>query len=133
MGFSHGYRTAPDRDYSIKAIRDAFSYGCTFFDTAEACRTQQFYPGHNEQLVGEAVEPFRKEIVLATKLHFHGAAPRDGKELGVEVRRHLEQSLHNLRSDDGDLYDLHRVNEDVPLEDVAGVMGKLIQEGIIQA
>lgn len=84
------------------------------FDTAETYGTQQFYPGHNEQLVGEAVEPFRKEIVLATKLHFHGTAPKDGKELELKVRRHLEQSLHNLRSDDVDLYDLHRVNEDVP-------------------
>jgi len=133
MGFSHGYGTAPDRNYSIEAIHDAFSYGCTFFDTAETYGTQQFYPGHNEQLVGEAVEPFRKEIVLATKLHFRGAAPKDGKELEVEVRRHLEQSLHNLRSDYVDLYYLHRVNEDVPLEDIAGVMGKLIQQGIIRA
>lgn len=87
MGFSHGYGTAPDCDYSIEAMRDAFSYGCTFFDTAETYGTQQFYPGHNEQLVGEAV----------------------------------------------DLYYLHRVNEDVPLEEVAGVMGNLIQEGIIRA
>lgn len=79
------------------------------------------------------MEPFREKIVLATKLHFHGAAPKDGKELEVEVMRHLEQSLHNLRSEYVDLYDLHRVNEDVPLEDVAGVMGKLIHKGIIQA
>ena len=79
LGFSHGYRTAPDRDYSIDAIRDAFSYGCTFFDTAETYGTQQFYLGHNEQLVGEAVEPIRKEIVLATKLHFHGLHRRTAK------------------------------------------------------
>lgn len=78
------------------------------------------------------MEPFREEIALATKLHFHGAAPKDGKELEMEVRRHLEQSLHNLRSDYVDLYYLHRVNEDVPLEDTAGVMGKLILEGIIR-
>lgn len=133
MGFSHGYGTAPDHDYSIEAIRAAFSYGCTFFDTAETYGTQQFYPGHNEQLVGEAVEPFRKEIVLATKLHFRGSVPKDGKALEQEVRRHLEQSLRNLRSDYVDLYYLHRVNEEIHLEEVAGVMGKFIQEGIIRA
>lgn len=131
MGFSHGYGTAPDHDYSIEAIRAAFSYGCTFFDTAETYGTQQFYPGHNEQLVGEAVEPFRKEIVLATKLHFRGTVPKGDKELKLEVCRHLEKSLHNLRSDYVDLYYLHRVNEDVSLEEVAEVMGKLIREGII--
>ena len=133
MGFSHGYGTAPDHEYSIQAIREAFSYGCTFFDTAETYGTQQFYPGHNEQLVGEAVEPFRKEIVLATKLHFRDFVPKDGEALEKEVRRHLEQSLRNLRSDYVDLYYLHRVSEEVPLEEVAGVMGKLIQEGIIRA
>lgn len=72
MGFSHGYGAAPEREYSIQAIRDAYAYGCTFFDTAESYGTQQFYPGHNEQLVGEAVEPFRNQIILATKLHFYG-------------------------------------------------------------
>ena len=70
MGFSHGYGPVPERDYSIAAIRQAFEYGCTFFDTAEVYGTEQFYPGHNEQLVGAALEPLRKQVVLASKLHF---------------------------------------------------------------
>lgn len=133
MGFSHGYGTVPEREYSIQAIRDAYEYGCTFFDTAESYGTQQFYPGHNEQLVGEAVEPFRKQVILATKLHFHGETPQNGTGLETVVRQHLEKSLRNLRSDYVDLYYLHRVNENAPLQEVAVVMGKLIQEGIIRA
>lgn len=133
MGFSHGYGTAPERKYSIQAIREAYAYGCTFFDTAESYGTQQFYPGHNEQLVGEAVEPFRSQIILATKLHFHGEIPPNGAGLETVVRQHLGKSLRNLRSDYVDLYYLHRVNEDVPLQEVAAVMGKLIQEGTIRA
>lgn len=133
MGFSHGYGAAPEWEYSIQAIRDAYAYGCTFFDTAESYGTQQFYPGHNEQLVGEAVEPFRNKIILATKLHFRGEIPQNGAALEAEVRQHLVQSLQNLRSDYVDLYYLHRVNEEVPLPEVAAVMGKLIQEGTIRA
>lgn len=133
MGFSHGYGIAPAQEYSIQAIRDAYAYGCTFFDTAESYGTQQFYPGHNEQLIGEAVEPFRKKVILATKLHFHGEIPQNDAELEAEVRRHLQKSLQNLRSDYVDLYYLHRVNEDVLLSEVAAVMGKLIQEGTIRA
>ena len=133
MGFSHGYGAAPEREYSIQAIRDAYAYGCTFFDTAESYGTQQFYPGHNEQLVGEAVEPFRKQIVLATKLHFRGEPLKNSAEIEAVVRQHLEQSLQNLRSDYVDLCYLHRVNEEVPLPEVAAVIGKLIQEGTIRA
>lgn len=132
MGFSHGYGDAPERSYSIRAIQAAYEYGCTFFDTAESYGKQQFYPGHNEQLVGEAVRPFRKQIVLATKFHFHDEMPTERKAIETVIRRHLEQSLRNLQTDYVDLYYLHRVNEAVPLEEVAGVMGDLIREGIIR-
>lgn len=132
MGFSHGYGNAPERAYSIRAIQEAHEYGCTFFDTAESYGTQQFYPGHNEQLVGEAIRPFRKKIVLATKFHFRNEMPTERKEVDTVIRRHLEQSLKNLQTDYVDLYYLHRVNEAVPLEEVACVMGDLIREGIIR-
>lgn len=132
MGFSHGYGDAPERSYSIRAIQAAYEYGCTFFDTAESYGKQQFYPGHNEQLVGEAVRPFRKQIVLATKFHFHDEMPTERKAIETVIRRHLEQSLRNLQTDYVDLYYLHRVNEAVPLEEVAGVMGDLIREGVIR-
>lgn len=133
MGFSHGYGTAPDREYSIQAIRKAFDYGCTFFDTAESYGTQQFYPGHNEQLVGEAVQPFRDKVILATKFHFRKETPKGSQAVEQIIRRHLEQSLQNLRTGYVDLYYLHRVNEEVSLEDVAQVMGKLIESGMIRA
>ena len=66
MAFSHGYGEVPTEQYGIEAIRRAYDYGCTFFDTAEGYGGQQFYPGHNEQLLGMAVAPFRKKVVLAT-------------------------------------------------------------------
>lgn len=73
MGFSHGYGAVPDEEYSVEAIRRAYNYGCTFFDTAESYGKEMFYAGHNEQLVGKAVEPFRKEVVVATKFHLSDA------------------------------------------------------------
>lgn len=72
MGFSHGYGQVPEEEYSVEAIRRAYNFGCTFFDTAETYGREQFWAGHNEQLVGKALEPFRKDVVLATKLHIHG-------------------------------------------------------------
>lgn len=132
MGFSHGYGQIPEREYSIRAIRDAHEYGCTFFDTAESYGDVLYYPGHNEQIVGEAVEPFRKDIVLATKFHFHTEELEKGEGLYPVIRRHLEASMEKLRTDYIDLYYLHRVNDLVPVEDVAEVMGKLIKEGLIR-
>ena len=67
MGFSHGYGTVPDHDEAVDSIRAAYQAGCTFFDTAEGYGKERFFPGHNEQLVGEAVHPFRDQVVLATK------------------------------------------------------------------
>lgn len=131
MGFSHGYGAVPDEAYSIEAIRQAYHYGCTFFDTAEAYGKEMFYPGHNEQIVGKALEPFRKDVVIATKLHLE-IKELENSSLYDVIHQHLEQSLKNLRTDHVDLYYLHRINEDIPTTDVAIVMGQLIKEGLIK-
>lgn len=133
MGFSHGYGRVPEESYSVEAIRKAYEYGCTFFDTAESYGKEQFYPGHNEELVGKAVEPFRKQAVVATKFHITNAEMEaQGFHLYQAIRRHLEDSLKRLRTDYIDLYYLHRVNEQIPVEDIAVVMGQLIEEGPIR-
>lgn len=131
MGFSHGYGQVPEESYSIKAIRKAHDFGCTFFDTAESYGREQFWPGHNEQLVGKALEPFRADVVLATKLHIH-PEEAEGRSVYEAVKQHLEQSMKNLRTEYIDLYYLHRVNESVPVEAVAEAMGRLIGEGVIR-
>ncbi len=132
MGFSHGYGKVPEESYSIEAIRAAHDFGCTFFDTAEGYGREQFYPGHNEQLVGKAIKEFRKDIVLATKLHVSPAELENGTTLYEAVKAHLLHSMENLQTDYIDLYYLHRVNENIPVEDVADAMGKLIKEGLIR-
>lgn len=132
MGFSHGYGTVPEEAYSIEAIRKAYDFGCTFFDTAESYGQEMFYAGHNEQLVGKAVEPFRKQIVLATKFHLPEDETVGSDTLYDVIRHHLDISMKNLRTDYVDLYYLHRVNELVPIEDIAEVMGKFIQSGLIR-
>lgn len=131
MGFSHGYGAVPEKDYSIEAIRKAYDFGCTFFDTAESYGEEQFYPGHNEQLVGEAIKLFRKDVVLATKLHLHPEEFTVGTSTYEVVRRHLEKSMKNLNADYVDLYYLHRVNEKISVEEVAGAMQQLIDDGLI--
>ncbi len=131
MGFSHGYGQVPEEGYSIEAIRKAYDFGCTFFDTAETYGREQFWPGHNEQLVGKALEPFRKHVVLATKLHLPPEDIENG-DVYAAVKRHLEASMKNLRTDYVDLYYLHRVNEAVPVEEIAGAMGRLIGEGLVR-
>ena len=123
MGFSHGYGPAPDRSEAIRLIRAAFDRGCTFFDTAES-----YAAGENERLVGEAIRPFRGQIVLATKLHI----PEDAQDVEATIRAHLEASLQRLGTDCVDLYYQHRVNKQIPVEAVAEVMGKLIAEGKIR-
>lgn len=132
MGFSHGYGAVPEEAYSVEAIRKAYEFGCVFFDTAESYGKEMFYAGHNEQLVGKAVEPFRKEIVLATKFHIDGKEVSGSGKLYAEIRRHLEASMERLKTDYIDLYYLHRVNELVAVEEVAEVMGSLIQQGLIR-
>ena len=132
MGFSHGYGAPPEESYAVEAIRKAFDFGCTLFDTAEAYGREQFYPGHNEKLVGKALAPFRKEAVLATKLHLGSKEERADKSTYQVVKEHLAQSMKRLQTDYIDLYYLHRLSEDVPVEEVAEAMGRLIQEGLIR-
>lgn len=132
MALSHGYGEAPAEDYALGAIRKAYEYGCTFFDTAEGYGEQQFYPGHNEQLVGKAVENFRNEVVIATKFHFSGEVYKDDGQVEKIMRSHIEKSMENLRTDYIDLYYLHRVSSNIPVESVANVMGKFINEGLIR-
>lgn len=122
MGFSHGYGPGPGHEESIRLIRTAYELGCTFFDTAEG-----YAAGENEKLVGEAIKPFRKNIILATKLHI-----TEDKNLETAIREHLDASLKRLKTDYVDLYYQHRVNKNIPVEEVAGVMGKLIAEGKIR-
>lgn len=132
MGFSHGYGVPPEESYAVEAIRKAFDFGCTLFDTAETYGREQFYPGHNEELVGKAIAPFRKEAVLATKLHLGPKEERADKSTYQVVKEHLAQSMKRLQTDYIDLYYLHRLSEDVPVEEVAQAMGRLIQEGLIR-
>lgn len=133
MGFSHGYGDIPSEEYSIEAIQKAYNFGCTFYDTAEGYGPNLLPEnhGHNERIVGKAVRDFRKNIVLATKLHIPTEeAHKDG--LYQTIRRHLEGSMERLQTDYVDLYYLHRVNVAFELEDVADVMGRLIKEGLIR-
>lgn len=133
MGFSHGYGQVPESDYSIDAMRMAYEAGCTFYDTAEVYGDVLFHPGHNEQLVGKAIKDFRKDIVLATKLFIHAHELENGMTVYEATRHHLEKSMENLGTDYIDLYYLHRINREVPFEEVAGAMGRLIKEGFIRA
>ena len=133
MAFSHGYGEAPSEEYAIDAIRKAYAFGCTFYDTAEGYGTQQFYPGHNEQLLGKAVAPFRDKIVIATKFHFADEAYESDAQIEAIMREHISKSLKNLQTEYIDLYYLHRVSHAVPMEAVARVMGIFIREGLIKS
>lgn len=130
MGFSHGYGAIPPEEESIRLIRYAHELGCTFFDTAEV-----YGPFVNEELTGKAVKPFRKEIVLATKImpvDLPGQSYPQGK-LGREgIMATLEASLKRLQTDYVDLYYLHRVPENCHVEEVADCMGELIKSGKIR-
>lgn len=132
LEFSHGYGKVPEREYSIEAIRKAHEFGCTLFDTAESYGEEMFYLGHNEELVGEAIQPFRKEAVLAAKMHLNVDEVLEGYDLYEIMLRHLQKSMKRLKMDYIDIYYLHRVNELVPMEDVAEVMGRFIKEGLVR-
>lgn len=123
MGLSHGYGAVPEHDEAVRLIHKAYELGCTFFDTAEV-----YGVGHNEQVVGDGIKPFRDRIVLATKLHLNSA---EGDTETV-IRRHLEESMKRLGTDYIDLYYQHRIEEEDKIEEIAAVMGKLIQEGKIR-
>jgi aryl-alcohol dehydrogenase-like predicted oxidoreductase len=128
MGLSFGYGNSIAKEDAIKLIRAAYEKGVTFFDTAEA-----YGPGDNEELLGEALEPFRKEVVIATKFGF-----KEGKTvLGTDsrpqnIRAVAEASLKRLRTDVIDLFYQHRVDPNVPIEDVAGAVKDLIKEGKVK-
>lgn len=127
MGLSFGYGPATEKSEGIKLIRAAFEGGVTFFDTAEA------YGQFNEELVGEAVAPFRDRVVIGTKFGFkegHGTAGLDSRP--ERIRFVVEQSLKRLQTDRIDLLYQHRVDPDVAIEDVAGAVRDLIQEGKVK-
>jgi aryl-alcohol dehydrogenase-like predicted oxidoreductase len=130
MGLSFGYGPAVEKQQGIALIRAAFEHGVTFFDTAEA-----YGPFKNEELVGEAVAPFRKQVAIATKFAFQFDA--EGKQAGLNSRpEHIkevaEASLKRLRTDVIDLFYQHRVDPNVPIEDVAGAVQDLIQQGKVK-
>ena len=128
MGLSFGYGPATEKKQAIKLIRAAFERGVTFFDTAEA-----YGPYLNEELVGEAVEPFRKKVVIATKFGFKEGTPAKGLDSRPErIREHTEAALKRLRTDAIDLLYQHRVDPHVPIEDVAGTVKDLIRQGKVK-
>lgn len=127
MGLSYAYGTAIEKQQAIKIIREAYEQGITFFDTAEA------YGIANEELVGEALSPFRKEVVIATKFGFKGGNAFNGQDSRPEnIRAVAEESLRRLKTDVIDLFYQHRVDQNVPMEDVAGTVKDLIQEGKVK-
>ncbi len=127
MGLSFGYGPAVDRQHGIALIRDAFERGITFFDTAEA------YGALNEEMLGEAVAPFRDRVVLATKFGFKNGDSRSGMDSRPErIRAVAEASLKRLRTERIDLFYQHRVDPDVPMEDMAGTVKDLIAEGKVR-
>jgi len=128
MGLSFGYGPATERQQAITLIRGAFERGVTFFDTAEA-----YGPFVNEELLGEALAPFRGEVVIATKFGFKEGSPQKGVDSRPErIRQVAEESLKRLRTDVIDLFYQHRVDPNVPIEDVAGTVKDLIQHGKVK-
>jgi aryl-alcohol dehydrogenase-like predicted oxidoreductase len=129
MGISFGYGRAAGREEGIAIVRAAVDGGVTFFDTAEA-----YGPFANEELVGEALGPVRDRVVIATKFGF---TFEDGKQAGLDsrpshIRQVAEASLQRLKTDRIDLFYQHRVDPDVPIEDVAGAVKDLIREGKVR-
>ena len=128
MGLSFGYGPATDKQEAIKLIRRAYELGVTFFDSAEA-----YGPYANEELLGEALAPFRKEIVIATKFGFKDGLTAHGLDSRPEnIRSMTEAALKRLNTDVIDLLYQHRVDPNVPIEDVAGTVKDLIQEGKVK-
>src|SRR5213594_365115 len=130
MGMSYGYGPAADKQEMISLIRTAVERGITFFDTAEA-----YGPFTNEELVGEALAPFRDQVVIATKFGFKfddkgGQSGTDSRS--EHIKEVAEASLKRLKTDHIDLFYQHRVDPAVPIEDVAGAVKDLIQEGKVK-
>jgi aryl-alcohol dehydrogenase-like predicted oxidoreductase len=131
MGMSYGYGPAGEKQEMISVIRAAVDRGVTFFDTAEI-----YGPFTNEELVGEALAPFREQVVIATKFGFK-IDPNTGKQAGLDSRpKHIkevaEAYLKRLKTDVIDLLYQHRVDPEVPIEDVAGAVKELIQQGKVK-
>ena len=129
MGMSFAYGSIPDKKEMIALIRKAVESGVTFFDTA-----QIYGPFTNEELVGEALAPFRNEVVIATKFGFHY---ENGKSVGLDshpdyIRQTVEDSLKRLNVDTIDLLYQHRVDPNIPIEEVAGTVKDLIREGKVK-
>src|SRR5580765_1150420 len=129
MGMTFSYAPFPEKKDMIVLIRKAIEQGVNFFDTAEV-----YGPYNNEELVGEALEPLRKEVVIATKFGF---SIQDGKTMGItsrpeNIRRAVEGSLKRLRVDVIDLLYQHRVDPNLPIEDVAATVKDLIKEGKVK-
>jgi len=128
MGMSQSYPPFPEKGEAISLLRSAVELGVTFFDTAEV-----YGPYTNEELVGEALEPYRDKVVIATKFGYH---IQNGKSAGLDsrpetIRKAVEGSLKRLRTDHIDLLYQHRVDPNVPIEEVAETVGQLMKEGKI--
>ena len=131
MGMSFGYGPPKDKQEMIALLRAAVERGVTFFDTAEV-----YGPFTNEELVGEGLAPFREQVVIATKFGFK-LDPKSGRSIGVDSRpEHIkevaEASLKRLKTDVIDLFYQHRVDPEVPIEDVAGAVKELIEQGKVK-
>lgn len=128
MGLSFGYGPATEKQDAIRLIQRAFELGVSFFDTAEA-----YGPGENEELLGVAIQPFRHEVVVATKFGFREGRTALGLDSHPEnIRAVAEASLKRLRTDVIDLFYQHRVDPNIPMEDVAGTVKELIREGKVR-
>src|SRR6201996_3643351 len=128
MGLSFGFGPATEKKAAIELIHAAYESGVTFFDTAEA-----YGPYHNEELLGEALAPFRDKVVIATKFGFLDAQPTKGLDSRpAHIREVAEASLKRLKTDRIDLFYQHRVDPNVPMEDVAGAVKDLIREGKVK-
>lgn len=128
MGLSFGYGPATEKQAAIAVIRRAYELGVTFFDSAEA-----YGPFENEKLLGEALAPFREEVVIATKFGFKDARTANGLDSSpARIRVVADEALTRLRTDRIDLFYQHRVDPNVPMEEVAGTVKDLIAEGKVK-
>jgi aryl-alcohol dehydrogenase-like predicted oxidoreductase len=128
MGLSFGYGPATEKLDAIKLIRSAFNLGVTFFDTAEA-----YGPFANEELLGEALAPMRDQVVIATKFGFKEGVPSNGVDSRPErIRKVADESLKRLKTDRIDVFYQHRVDPNIPIEDVAATVKDLIREGKVK-
>ena len=127
MGMSFGYGPAKDTQEMVALLRSAVERGITFFDTAEA-----YGPFTNEELVGEALAPYRDHVVIATKFGFTFGEPRGLDSRPAHIKEVAEASLKRLKVEAIDLFYQHRVDPNVPIEDVAGAVKDLIQEGKVK-